>query len=107
MKTGLRNVPCALVNHEISLKVECRTGPVCYEPYQVSASGVPYQYNDIKLVGLPPAIEPIGGDTLRSLLGKCLNIGSKLRAPLDTYECHAMVNTASSSRSTCNTSAAG
>lgn len=109
------DVPCELVNYEISVKIECRTGPVGYElvaPIKVgneagfTESSVKFQYKDIQLDGLLPTRGPQSGGTKLSIIGKWLNIGSSLTAFLDNYECAINVSQASSSRLTCVTSAA-
>lgn len=109
------DVPCELVNYEISVKIECRTGPVGYEmgaPVKVgndagfTESSVKFQYKDIQLDGLLPTQGPQSGGTKLSIIGKWLNIGSSITAFLDNYECAINVSQASSSRLTCVTSAA-
>lgn len=109
------DVPCELVNYEISVKIECRTGAVGYElsaPIKVgndagfTESSVKFQYKDIQLDGLLPTRGPQSGGTKLSIIGKWLNIGSSLTAFLDNYECAINVSQASSSRLTCVTSAA-
>lgn len=114
-KISIGNVPCELVNYEISVKIVCRTGAVSHEmtaPIKVAneagytESSVQFQFKDIKLQGLYPTMGPQSGGTQISLIGKYLNIGSSIRAYLDDYECHINVTQASSSRLTCITSAA-
>lgn len=114
-KISIGNVPCELVNYEISVKIECRTGAVGHElsaPIKVAneagytESSVQFQFKDIQLAGLQPTIGPKSGGTQISLMGKYLNIGSNIRAFLDEYECHINVTQASSSRLTCVTSEA-
>lgn len=109
------DVPCELVNYEISVKIECRTGPVGFEmgaPVKVgndagfTESSVKFQYKDIQLDGLLPTRGPQSGGTKLSIIGKWLNIGSSITAFLDNYECAINVSQASSSRLTCVTSAA-
>ncbi|XP_054745360.1 plexin-B isoform X1 [Anastrepha obliqua] len=114
-KISIGNVPCELVNYEISVKIECRTGAVAYElsaPIKVAneagytESSVQFHFKNIQLNGLQPTIGPKSGGTQISLMGKYLNIGSRIRAFLDEYECHINVTQASSSRLTCITSEA-
>lgn len=114
-KIRIGDVPCELVNYEISVKIECRTGKVDYElmaPVKVgndagfTESVVKFQYNDIKLEGLYPTRGPQSGGTQLSIMGKYLNIGSSITAYLDDYECAINATAASSSQLTCITSAA-
>uniref|UniRef100_A0A034WKL2 Plexin-B n=3 Tax=Endopterygota TaxID=33392 RepID=A0A034WKL2_BACDO len=114
-KISIGKVPCELVNYEISVKIECRTGPVAHElsaPIKVAneagytESSVQFHYKNIQLNGLQPTLGPRSGGTQISLMGKYLNIGSHIRAFLDEYECHINVTQASSSRLTCITSEA-
>lgn len=114
-KIRIGDVPCELVNYEISVKIECRTGPVGHEmgaPVKVgndagfTESSVKFQYKDIQLDGLLPTRGPQSGGTKLSIIGKWLNIGSSITAFLDNYECAINVSQASSSRLTCVTSAA-
>lgn len=114
-KISIGSVPCELVNYEISVKIECRTGPVGHEitaPVKVfndagfTESSVQFQFKDIQLNGLTPTVGPKSGGTKITLMGKYLNIGSNIRAFLDEYECHINMIQASSSRLTCITSEA-
>ncbi|XP_062544839.1 plexin-B isoform X1 [Armigeres subalbatus] len=114
-KIRIGNVPCELVNYEISVKIECRTGPV---PDEMTASikvgneagytesGVQFQYKNVQLTGLYPTMGPQSGGTKVSIIGKFLNIGSKIMAYLDDYPCLINITQASSGRLTCITSAA-
>lgn len=108
------DVPCELVNYEISVKIECRTGAVPREmsaPVKVAneagytQSAVLFQYRDIKLEGLHPTMGPQSGGTKLSIIGNFLNIGSNIMAYLDNYNCQVNVTQASSGRLTCITSA--
>lgn len=112
-KIRIGDVPCELENYEISVKIECRTGSVVGEltaPVKVgndagfTESSVKFQYKNIKLEGLHPQIGPQSGGTKLSIIGRYLNIGSKIYASLDSYECLINVTQASSSRLTCITS---
>ncbi|XP_017468489.1 PREDICTED: plexin-B [Rhagoletis zephyria] len=114
-KISIGKVPCELVNYEISVKIECRTGAVAHElsaPIKVAndagytESSVQFHFKNIQLNGLQPTIGPKSGGTQISLMGKYLNIGSHIRAFLDEYECNINVTQASSSRLTCITSEA-
>lgn len=109
------DIPCELENYEISVKIECRTGPTLQEMSAsikvgneagYTESSVQFQYKDIKLLGLSPSIGPQSGGTKLSIIGKYLNIGSNIQAYLDEYECLINITQASSSRLTCITSAA-
>lgn len=109
------NIPCELVNYEISVKIECRTGPAGHEmsaPIKVgneagfTESSVKFSYKDIQLDGLLPQRGPQSGGTKLSIIGKWLNIGSSITAFLDNYECAVNGSQASSSQITCTTSAA-
>uniref|UniRef100_A0A1I8PJB4 Sema domain-containing protein n=1 Tax=Stomoxys calcitrans TaxID=35570 RepID=A0A1I8PJB4_STOCA len=114
-KISIGSVPCELVNYEISVKIECRTGAVNHEltaPVKVfndagsTESSVQFQFKDIQLNGLTPTRGPRSGGTQISLIGKYLNIGSNIKAFLDEYECHINITQVSSSRLTCITSEA-
>lgn len=114
-KISIGKVPCELINYEISVKIECRTGAVAHElsaPIKVAneagytESSVQFHYKNIQLIGLQPTLGPRAGGTKISLIGMYLNIGSRIRAFLDEYECHINVTQASSSRLTCITSEA-
>lgn len=114
-KIRIGDVPCELVNYEISVKIECRTGSVQSEMIAAvkvgndagyTESSVQFQYKDIKLSGLHPPLGPESGGTKLSIMGKFLNIGSSIKAYLDDYECTVNAIQASSSRLTCLTSAA-
>lgn len=109
------DIPCELVNYDISVKIECRTGPSGYEmsaPIKVgnaagyTESSVKFSYKDIQLDGLLPQRGPQSGGTKLSIIGKWLNIGSSITAFLDNYECAVNGSQASSSQITCTTSAA-
>lgn len=114
-KIKIGDVPCELVNYEISVKIECRTGPV---PRELTAavkvgneagfteSNIHFQYKDIKLEGLTPTLGPQSGGTHVSIIGKHLNIGSSVVAYLDDYICHINGTQASNDRLTCVTSGA-
>ncbi|XP_064537604.1 plexin-B [Drosophila montana] len=114
-KISIGTVPCELVNYQISVKIECRTGAALHEmsaPIKVAndagytESSVQFHFKDVQLTGLYPTVGPKSGGTQLSLLGKYLNIGSSIRAFLDEYECHINVTQASSSRLSCITSEA-
>lgn len=109
------DIPCELVNYEISVKIECKTGAAGYEmsaPVKVgndagfTESSVKFQYKDIQLDRISPTRGPQSGGTKLSIIGKWLNIGSNITAFLDNYECAVNGSQASSSQITCTTSAA-
>lgn len=113
-KIRVGDVPCELVNYEVSVKIECRTGPVSSEMLASVRVGneagyteslVRFQYKDIKLIGLFPYIGPVSGGTKMSIIGNWLNIGSSISVFLDSYECLVNMTHTSSSRLTCITSA--
>ncbi|XP_053684363.1 plexin-B isoform X2 [Sabethes cyaneus] len=114
-KIRIGHVPCHLVNYEISVKIECRTGAVSEEltasikvgnEAGYTESSVQFQYKNIQLSGLYPTMGPQSGGTTVSIIGRYLNIGSKIAAFLDDYICHINITQASSGRLTCITSAA-
>ncbi|KAH8252435.1 hypothetical protein KR038_011503 [Drosophila bunnanda] len=114
-KISIGSVPCELVNYQISVKIECRTGAALHEmsaPIKVvndagyTESSVQFHFKNIQLTGLYPTIGPRSGGTQLSLIGKFLNIGSMMRAFLDEYECFINVTQASSSQVSCTTSEA-
>ncbi|XP_058463896.1 plexin-B [Malaya genurostris] len=114
-KIRIGNIPCELVNYEISVKIECRTGSV---PEELTASikvgneagytesSVQFQYKNVQLSGLHPTMGPQSGGTKLSIIGRYLNIGSKILAYLDDYVCNINITQASSGRLTCISSAA-
>uniref|UniRef100_A0A182NZN8 Sema domain-containing protein n=1 Tax=Anopheles epiroticus TaxID=199890 RepID=A0A182NZN8_9DIPT len=108
-------VPCELERYEISVRIECRTGPVRSEmsaPVKVgneagyTMSSVEFRYRDVQLEGLSPTMGPQSGGTKLAIIGKHLNVGTAAVAFLDDYECRINRTQASSSRLTCVTSAA-
>ncbi|KAH8283417.1 hypothetical protein KR054_011013 [Drosophila jambulina] len=114
-KISIGSVPCEVVNYQISVKIECRTGAALHEmsaPIKVindagyTESSVQFHFKNIQLTGLYPTIGPRSGGTQLSLIGKFLNIGSMMRAFLDEYECYINVTQASSSQVSCTTSEA-
>lgn len=114
-KIWIGDVPCELENYEISVRIECRTGRVTHEmaaPVKVgnhagyTDSPIKFQYKDVRLEGLSPSMGPQSGGTTLSIIGKDLNIGSKITAFLDDYECLINITQASSGRLNCVTSAA-
>ncbi|XP_053671423.1 LOW QUALITY PROTEIN: plexin-B [Anopheles nili] len=109
------DVPCELERYEISVRIECRTGPVRVEmsaPVKVgneagyTMSSVEFRYRDVQLEGLSPTMGPQSGGTKLAIIGRHLNVGTAAVAYLDDYECRINRTQASSSRLTCVTSAA-
>lgn len=112
-KIKIGNIPCELVNYEVSVKIQCITGPSVVEttaPIIVgneagfTESSVEFSYKDIKLSGIYPTIGPQSGGTLLAIIGQYLNIGSKITAYLDDYVCNVNLTQASSGRLSCITS---
>ncbi|XP_030748718.1 plexin-B isoform X2 [Sitophilus oryzae] len=114
-KIRIGDVPCKLVNYEVSVRIQCVTGPSRREhtaPIVVgneagyTESSVEFSYQDIRLTGIYPAMGPQSGGTLLAISGKYLNIGSEITAYLDDNICAVNLTQASSGRLTCITSKA-
>ncbi|KAF2885610.1 hypothetical protein ILUMI_20552 [Ignelater luminosus] len=114
-KIQIGDVPCELVNYEVSVKIQCISGASATEttaPIIVgneagyTKSSVEFSYKDIRLVGVFPPIGPQSGGTQLAITGQYLNIGSEITAYLDDYVCQVNLTQASSSRLTCITSKA-
>lgn len=114
-KIKIGNVPCRLVNYEVSVKIQCISGPSDEEttaPIIVgneagyTQSSVEFSYKDIRLSGVYPPIGPQSGGTQLAITGQYLNIGSEITAYLDNHICQVNVTQASSGRLTCITSRA-
>lgn len=114
-KIYVGEIPCELVNYEVSVRIQCITGPSSTEltvPIRVgneagySESSVEFSYKDIKLSGVFPTIGPQSGGTQLAITGKYLNIGTDIVAYLDEFVCRVNLTQASSSRLTCITSRA-
>lgn len=112
-KIHVGDVPCKLVNYEVSVRIQCITGPSPIEttaPVIVgneagySKSSVEFSYKDIRLTGIFPSLGPKSGGTLLAITGQYLNIGSEINAYLDDYICRVNLTQASNSRVTCITS---
>lgn len=112
-KIRIGDVPCKLVNYEVSVRIQCVTGPSRTEhaaPIIVgneagyTKSTVEFSYQDIKLTGIYPFMGPQSGGTLVAITGKYLNIGSEITAYLDNNICTVNLTQASSGRLTCITS---
>lgn len=113
-KIKIGNVPCELVNYEISVKIECRTGPVDKETTAtvkvgneagVTESNIYFQYKDFKIERITPTQGPQSGGTQVQIFGRHLNIGSSVIAYLDDYICHINVTYATNDRLVCTTTA--
>jgi plexin A len=114
-KIKIGDVPCELFNYEVSVKIQCVTGPSNTEktaPIIVgneagfTKSSVEFSYKDIKLFGIDPTKGPLSGGTQLAIRGQYLNIGSEITAYLDDYVCQVNLTQASSGRLTCITSRA-
>ncbi|XP_045482942.1 plexin-B isoform X2 [Harmonia axyridis] len=114
-KIRIGDVPCTLVNYEVSVRIQCVTGPSKSEktvPIIVgnlagyTESSVEFSYKDIILSGIYPSIGPQSGGTQLAITGQYLNIGTDIKAYLDNYICTVNVTQASSSRLLCITSKA-
>lgn len=112
-KIKIGKVPCKLVSYEVSVKIQCITGPSKEEttvPIIVgneagyTESSVQFSYKNIRLSGIYPPIGPQSGGTRVAITGQYLNIGTNIKAYLDNYACTVNVTQASSSRLTCITS---
>lgn len=113
-KIRIGNVPCELVNYEISVKIECRTGPVDKEMTAtvkvgneagITESNVYFQYKDFKIDRILPTQGPQSGGTQLQIFGRHLNIGSSVIAYLDDYICHINLTHATNDRLVCTTTA--
>nr|XP_023013437.1 plexin-B [Leptinotarsa decemlineata]XP_023013439.1 plexin-B [Leptinotarsa decemlineata]XP_023013440.1 plexin-B [Leptinotarsa decemlineata] len=114
-KIKIGQVPCVLVNYEVSVRIQCITGPSRVEmtaPVKVgneagyTKSSVEFSYKDIRLSGIYPSIGPQSGGTQLAITGEYLNVGSEITAYLDRYICQVNLTQASSGRLTCITSRA-
>lgn len=114
-KIRIGDVPCKLVNYEVSVRIQCVSGSSRTEhsaPIIVgneagyTKSTVEFSYQDIKLTGINPSTGPQSGGTLVAITGKYLNIGSEITAYLDNHICTVNLTQASSGRLTCITSKA-
>lgn len=114
-KIKIGNVPCELYNYQVSVRIQCITGPSGSEiiaPIIVgneagfTKSSVEFSYKDIRLEGVFPVIGPQSGGTQLAITGQYLNIGTEINAYLDEYLCQVNITQASSSRLTCITSRA-
>lgn len=113
-KIKIGNVPCELVNYEISVKIECRTGAVDKETVAsikvgneagVTESSIHFQYKDFKVEKISPTQGPQSGGTQVQIYGRHLNIGSSVIAYLDDYICHINTTLATNDRLVCITTA--
>lgn len=114
-KIHIGNVPCELVDYEVSVRIQCRTGP---SPLELTASiivgneagftesSVQFSYKDVRLHSVHPSMGPQSGGTHLAISGQYLNIGSQITAYLDGLVCAVNMTQASNSRLTCITSRA-
>ncbi|CAH0562365.1 unnamed protein product [Brassicogethes aeneus] len=114
-KIRIGDVPCELIKYQVSVRIQCRTGPSKSEstaPIIVgneagfTESSVAFSYKDIRLSGIFPSLGPQAGGTQLAITGQYLNIGSEITAYLDDYICQVNLTQASSGRLTCITSRA-
>lgn len=116
-KIRIGDVPCKLVNYEVSVRIVCITGPspsrqeltvpiIVGNEAGYTESSVFFSYQDIKLQGLYPSFGPQSGGTQLAITGQFLNIGNQITAYLDDFICKVNASQASSSRLTCHTSRA-
>lgn len=111
-KVRIGDVPCEIVDFEVSVSITCRTGASngsVVAPVIVSndagytESSVQFSYKDIKLQGIYPSIGPISGGTQLAIGGQHLNIGSSVAAYLDELVCSVNTTQTSNSRLICIT----
>ncbi|KAF4532611.1 hypothetical protein B566_EDAN013516 [Ephemera danica] len=95
-KISIGNSPCELVNYQVSVRIECRSGP--------SETEMVASIKDIKLASIYPSMGPASGGTQLAISGQHLNIGSSVAAYLGDSPCQVNMTQASSSRITCITS---
>uniref|UniRef100_A0A6A7FV03 Plexin-B-like n=1 Tax=Hirondellea gigas TaxID=1518452 RepID=A0A6A7FV03_9CRUS len=112
------NVPCAVHDYHVSVKIICRTAPApaggrgddlqypvrVTTPAGTTTSTVKFTYNNISVSGVWPAIGPVSGGTTLSISGRFLNVGSKVSASLDSLPCIVNKTQSSSQRLVCVTS---
>ncbi|XP_059469642.1 plexin-B isoform X3 [Neocloeon triangulifer] len=113
-RISIGSIPCELVNYQVSVRIECRTGasidgemtaPVIVgNEAGITESVVRFSYKNIVLEGLYPSMGPESGGTQLAITGQFLNIGSTVFASLDDLPCQVNMTQASSSRITCTTS---
>ncbi|XP_047736216.1 plexin-B isoform X3 [Hyalella azteca] len=113
------NVPCAVRDYHISVKIICRTAPVFRDsdsqdlqfpvrvttPAGTTTSTVKFTYTNISVSGVWPSMGPVSGGTTLSISGRFLNVGSEVTAFLDDLPCIANKTQSSSQRLVCVTSA--
>ncbi|XP_037069956.1 plexin-B-like [Pollicipes pollicipes] len=90
------DVPCALVEYQVSVRIVCRTGATAH-PMNVAVavgnhagfaeSAVKYSYHDIQLFDVHPRTGPESGGTRLTLSGGHLTVGSRVRVWLDHLPC--------------------
>ncbi|KAF9417011.1 hypothetical protein HW555_005839 [Spodoptera exigua] len=111
-KVRIGDVPCEIVDFEVSVSITCRTGPSngsAVAPVIVendsghTESSVLFSYKNIKLQGLYPTLGPVAGGTQLAIGGQHLNIGSSISAYLDELPCSVNTTQTSNSRLICIT----
>ncbi|KAF7989546.1 hypothetical protein HCN44_008220 [Aphidius gifuensis] len=115
-KIHIGNIPCKLVDYEVSVRIVCRTGKrdtqdtakvIVGNDAGYTESAVLFHYQDITLTGIYPTVGPQSGGTQIAISGNYLNIGSTITAYLDELPCIVNITQASSTRLTCRTSKSG
>ncbi|XP_046633766.1 plexin-B-like isoform X2 [Daphnia pulicaria] len=112
-KIRIGDIPCELIDYQVSVKIICRTGPA---PTEIDApviigntagyteSTVKYSYKDLELHSVFPTFGPQSGGTLLSITGFHLNMGSSVSAFLDELPCLVNSSHASGTRLLCTSS---
>ncbi|XP_061706998.1 plexin-B [Cydia pomonella] len=111
-KVRIGEVPCEIVDFEVSVSITCRTGPsngssvapvIVENDAGYTESSVLFSYKNIKLQGIYPALGPVSGGTQLAIGGQHLNIGSAISAYLDELPCSVNKTQTSNSRLICIT----
>lgn len=96
-KIFVGTIACKLIKYEISVRVQCLTGPTNGKELNATIlignqagytqSTIKYSYKDIQLYDIYPKLGPLSGGTHLSVIGEHLNIGTNVRVFLDELEC--------------------
>lgn len=110
-KILIGNASCELVNYDVSVRIECRTGAVSKAMNATvrigdSDSRVYFEYKDFQMVKVTPTFGPLSGGTELTIFGQNLNIGSSTIAYLDDYICHINSSTIANTMLKCITTIA-
>lgn len=110
-KITIGNSPCELVNYDVSVKIECRTGPATKAMNATVRIGdadskVHFEFKDFQVSRVTPNFGPVSGGTELTIIGQNLNIGSSIIAYLDDYICHLNSSAVTSTMLNCITSMA-